>query len=406
MAPVEITAADESKSKKRIEELKEEIRLLKEEHEREKCEAQIQISAFQSQIERQLSLHRNELKKAAEDMDAEMKQWKEYEVQMQKDLLKKAANHTEELHEVIDHHRQQLEQSEAQQQNLIRELNEHFQSEIKVAHHQWQQVIALTWEADRNDIEVTDTNLGKGRFSSIMKGNFRGLQVAVKKVHPGLISEVNEKLVRWEINLLAQIRHPNLVLFLGAALSDSESKEESTLIVTELLHTSLRSAYQQGNISANSKIPILSDVASGLTYLHTNRVPIIHRNVSSSAILLEAIGGEHQWKAKLSIFGLANVLPNEFTPSVAGSYAAPEIISADSRHQTDKTDVYSFGVLICEVILCRCPPAERDDFPIMLSDVYAHDQNLFQLAMNCTKQSHKDRPSMIEAMMELKALPE
>lgn len=147
--------------------------------------------------------------------------------------------------------------------------------------------------------------------------------------------------------------------------------------MTELMDLSLHSAYKKDLVGKENWIPILGGVSSALAYLHTNRVPIIHGNVGSSKVLLRAIGGVHRWKAKLSLFGLANVVPNAAISCGSGSdtiYTAPEVISGYSRNQTDKLDVYSFGVLICEVVMCRFPPENRDEFPVMLSEVSLKDE--------------------------------
>ena len=135
------------------------------------------------------------------------------------------------------------------------------------------------------------------------------------------------------------------------------------LIVTELLDKSLRSAYEEGLLEEKSKVPVLRDVSSALTYLHTHCTPIIHRDVSSANVLLEAVRQESQWKGKLSDFGSANLSRLATTPAEgAAVYAAPEVSTQDRSEQTPKIDVYSFGVLVCEVCLCRIPP-ERQEFP-------------------------------------------
>lgn len=378
----------QEKLRAKIEELKRENKQLREQHAKEMAtneeqnKAEIVIASLQAQMQRQLSDHKSESRQTEED------------------LFKKAENHAAELKDLIEKHQQQLEEKEVEQKKLVQELNEYFQNEIKAAHHQWQQIIAHTWEVDRSDIKISDVTIGTGRVGTIMKGYFRGIQVAVKKLNPDIVSEQNIKLVRWEINLLAQIRHPNLVQFLGAVISSSGS----SLIVTELLEMSLKAGYQQSKISMDSKAPIIVDVASALTYLHTNRVPVVHQDVSSSRVILEAIGGVRKWKAKLSVFGSTNIIPSvKMSYAGASVYAAPEVITGDSRHQTDKVDVYSFGVLICEVVLCRSPPDKREEFPVMLGEVHAKNHDLFQLALDCTKQSQRDRPSMMEVTRTLLA---
>lgn len=148
----------------------------------------------------------------AKEMDETLKEGKKIEMQLQNKLIMQAENHAAEL---CEHHKLQMKNKE---KTLIEKMTEHFQNEIKTAHYQWQQDLVNAWEVDPNDVHVNlaGITLGTGRLGSTVKGNFRGIEVAVKKIHPQLLTEQNCKLVGWQINSLAQVRHPNLVLFLGA----------------------------------------------------------------------------------------------------------------------------------------------------------------------------------------------
>ena len=81
--------------------------------------------------------------------------------------------------------------------------------------------------------------LGGGAWGYVAKGTFRGAPVAVKRVHPAILRMSTLERIRREIRTIAQIRHPNLVLFIAAVLSE----QTGPMIVTELLDASLRSAY-------------------------------------------------------------------------------------------------------------------------------------------------------------------
>ena len=298
-----------------------------------------------------------------------------------------------------------LQEKEEQHAGLI----EHFQEEMdalieenrRINDLHRQQVIR-TWEIDREHLklgEIIDT----GGWGKVIQAKYWGSPVAVKQLHDHIVSEHNEEMVRREINIMAQIRHPNLLLFIGAIIVPNvEQGGASSLIVTELLDTCLRRAYQQNKIPSESKIPILADVACGLTYLHTRRDPIIHRDVSSANVLLEAVRGSRQWKAKLSDFGSANILSKAVTPNVgAVIYAAPETMSESGPQQSTKVDVYSFGVLTCEIVLLKPPPDERRDFPLTLSEVRKSNADLFRLAKDCTKRSPEGRLTMTEVTEQL-----
>ena len=306
---------------------------------------------------------------------------------------------------------QTIQEKDEERERSIQELTEHFQEELKAANDEiatirdrHQQDMTHSWEMDRKDIEILpDKIIGTGGWGTVVKANFKGVQVAVKQLHSYIVSDFNEDMVKREISIMAQVRHPNLLLFIGAVIvTDVRSEGESSLIITELLDTSLRSAYQKNRISADSKKPILCDVACALAYLHTNRIPVIHRDVSSSNVLLQAVRGSRQWKAKLSDFGSANILSKAVTPNAgAVIYAAPETITEHLHQQTTKVDVYSFGVLLCEVVLFHPPPDERKDFIKMLSQVQTRNRDLFSIAKNCTKRSKDERPSMTEVLKML-----
>ena len=150
------------------------------------------------------------------------------------------------------------------------------------------------------------------------------------------------------------------------------------------------------------KVPVLQDVASALNYLHSHRTPILHRDVSSANVLLEHSKPDRQWKAKLSDFGSANLSFLAATPAEgAPIYAAPEVSTEDRSRQTAKVDVYSFGVLVCEVCLCQFPP-ERAKFSSMLSKVRPTAPNLFSLSRDCTSHAPQDRPAMSVVLQRLK----
>ena len=194
---------------------------------------------------------------------------------------------------------------------------------------------------------------------------------------------------------MAQVCHPNLLLLIGAVLS---TEGAGPLIITELLDGSLCSAYEANMLEGKSKVPILRDVASALTYLHSHRTPIIHRDVSSANVLLEETKQPIQWKAKVSDFGSANLIYLATTPfEGAAVYSAPEVSTEDRSRQTAKIDVYSFGVLVCEVALCRFPP-DRDQFPYMLRDVHHTTLDMFPLVQDCTNHAHQDRPAMSQVL--------
>ena len=102
---------------------------------------------------------------------------------------------------------------------------------------------------------------------------------------------------------MAKVRHPNLLLFIAAVL-DMPNRSDP-IIITELLDTDLRKAYQNNQLANNRvRLFILRDVAAALNYLHLQREPIIHRDVSSANVLLQALARQPVERGSYLTLGL------------------------------------------------------------------------------------------------------
>ena len=174
------------------------------------------------------------------------------------------------------------------------------------------------WIIEREEIDLSQTILGKGAWGSVRKGTFRGCQVAVKEIHELILSVHNRRLFEREMSIASRCRHPNLLQFIGATNDD-----DSPLFVTELLDTSLRHLLSQRALNHNEEIGLAMDVAKGLNYLHCNKPPIIHRDISSANVLLWR--RDETWRAKLSDYGAANFMRQYMTANPGAIiYSAPE----------------------------------------------------------------------------------
>lgn len=91
------------------------------------------IAALQAQIQRELGHHKSDIDAMAKKCEEKLKCSKEVEVQLQKELILKAENHATELHEVAEHHRQEMKKKEEEKQKLIQDMTRHFHNEIKAA---------------------------------------------------------------------------------------------------------------------------------------------------------------------------------------------------------------------------------------------------------------------------------
>ena len=244
------------------------------------------------------------------------------------------------------------------------------------------------WVVKREEVELTEEVLGSGGWGEVKVAKFRGLRVAAKFLHDVIISDYNRQRFSREMTIAAKIRHPNLLLFIGA------TREGEAVILTELMPTSLRVELQR-NIMPNVQITFIAQgVACALRYLHQwSPSPIIHRDISSANVLLEPL--PNGWRPKVSDYGSAQFM-NAVATEAPGSpaYAAPEA-HYPSQH-SPKMDTFSYGVLLIEMCVRRFPetsPAQREAQILQIQWAA-----MVSLVRRCTSERPADRPSMRDIM--------
>ncbi|KAH7864897.1 hypothetical protein Vadar_022040 [Vaccinium darrowii] len=191
--------------------------------------------------------------------------------------------------------------------------------------------------------------IGRGGFGIVFKGTLKdGQKVAVKTLSAGSRQGVHEFLT--EIITMSNARHPNLVKLIGCC----GERSNRVLVYEYLENFSLDDALLAPNrrtakLDWDRRSAICLGTARGLAYLHEELVPhIVHRDIKASNILLDK-----DFKPKIGDFGLAKLFPDNIThisTKIAGTtgYLAPEYRMGGQL--TMKADVYSFGVLILEVV--------------------------------------------------------
>ena len=153
---------------------------------------------------------------------------------------------------------------------------------------------------------------------------------------------------------------------------------------------------------------ILRDVAYALHYLHEHLQPIIHRDISAPNVLLQSLPNRG-WLAKVSDFGSANLAKLARTAGEGAIiYTAPEAFphtdpDTEPPPMTTKIDVYSYGVLMCEVMTSQPPFSEN--YRGMLQQVKTKSEFMYNLIVRCTKRSPLERPTMAQVLDELNTLP-
>ena len=296
--------------------------------------------------------------------------------------------------EMENHHASQMENLQWQLQEAQKKITE-LESSTESSEPQ----ISSKNVVSSKEVELfRDRVLGTGAWGFVVEGKFRGKAVAVKCLHQEILSQFTVGQIQREISIMADLRHPNLVLFIAAILDDRSSPR----IITELLSITLRRAYHENKITQANKLPILHELASALNYLHLHYKPIIHRDVSSTNVLLEKIAND-MWKAKLSDFGSANLVRVATTPGEGALvYAAPEMCINAHSPQAPSVDVYSYGILVCEVTTSTFP--DHASFNGLMQLLQSQWPDMYRITEQCTQKSPDERPTMQNVISQLDSL--
>ena len=417
------------------------------------------IKRYQQQLQESSEIHQQQLHELNEGHKIQIQVSDEqHQQQLQEQLLKSNERHQKQLQEQLqesnERHQQQLqellqESNERHQQQLQEHMqesnerhqqsNERYQEQLKKSNEQHQQQIQelymliegvrqdnqqlheLTrrnqementiqqqdeelhdlrakignppWLIKMEEIEVTREIIGRGGWGEVKVGIFRGTRVAVKCLHDLILSDYNISLFSREMDIASRVRHPNLLQFIGA------TRFGNPMILTELMPTSLRKEMDKKALTHPQILSISRDIVSALNYLHLWRPdPILHRDVASPNVLLEP-SGNNQWKGKLSDYGSANLQHQISTTVGPGNpaYAAPE-----SRYPNDHSpamDVYSFGVLLMEMVVYRPPPpTTREKEDLIRTIEWAPMKTLIQ---SCTQKDKDQRPKTSNVLEQL-----
>ncbi|KAA8524156.1 hypothetical protein F0562_010413 [Nyssa sinensis] len=196
--------------------------------------------------------------------------------------------------------------------------------------------------------------LGEGGYGVVYRGRLiNGTEVAVKKLLNNLGQA--EKEFRVEVEAIGHVRHKNLVRLLGYCIEGVHRMLVFEYVnngnLEQWLHGAMR---QHGTLTWEARMKVLLGTAKALAYLHEAIEPkVVHRDIKSSNILID-----DEFNAKVSDFGLAKLLgsgESHITTRVMGTfgYVAPEY--ANTGLLNEKSDIYSFGVLLLEAVTGRDP---------------------------------------------------
>ncbi|GLT27492.1 hypothetical protein SLA2020_024850 [Shorea laevis] len=196
----------------------------------------------------------------------------------------------------------------------------------------------------------SETNkLGQGGFGAVYKGKLaNGQEIAVKRL--SMNSGQGDLEFKNEVQLVAKLQHRNLVRLHGFCLEKKERLLVYEFVPNSSLDNFLFDPIKRTQLDWEKRHKIMEGVARGLLYLHEDsRLRIIHRDLKASNVLLDA-----EMKPKISDFGTARLFgmdqSQDATSRIVGTYGymAPEY--AMHGQFSVKTDVFSFGVLVLEIV--------------------------------------------------------
>ena len=266
-------------------------------------------------------------------------------------------------------------------------------------------------------------SLGSGSYGGVCKARCDGLLCAAKIMHPTLFDLRDPGTTTYlrkfqeECHLLSLARHPNIVQYLGT-YTDPDTR--LPVLLMELCEESLTAFLERspGPLSYHVQVNICHDIALALVYLHSNG--LIHRDLTGNNVLM--VSGP---RAKITDFGvskLSSINPRMTALTLCPGnvlYMPPEALD-EAKSYTAKLDVFSFGVIIIQILTRQFPaPTDRfrylqdGDIRFLVPDKERHKTQLNlipdthvlkPLAIHCLSKKDSDRPSALELSKRLSEL--
>ncbi|KAH0921797.1 hypothetical protein HID58_021815 [Brassica napus] len=261
----------------------------------------------------------------------------------------------------------------------------------------------ILWE----EITVAE-RIGLGSYGEVYRGDWHGTAVAVKKfIDQDITGEALEEF-RSEVRMMRRLRHPNIVLFMGAV-----TRPPNLSIVTEFLPRGslYRLIHRPNNqLDERKRLRMALDAARGMNYLHSCNPVIVHRDLKSPNLLVDK-----NWVVKVCDFGLSRMKLSTYlsSKSTAGTaeWMAPEVLRNEPADE--KCDVYSYGVILWELFTLQQPWGKMNPMQVVGAVGFQHrrleipesvDPRIADIISKCWQTDPRLRPSFAEIMTSLKQL--
>ncbi|KAI4333845.1 hypothetical protein L6164_018604 [Bauhinia variegata] len=256
------------------------------------------------------------------------------------------------------------------------------------------------WNIDFSELTV-GTRVGIGFFGEVFRGKWNGTDVAIKVfLEQDLTAENMEDFCN-EISILSRLRHPNVILFLGACTKPPRLSMVTEYMEMGSLYYLIHLSGQKKKLSWRRRLKMLRDVCRGLMCIH--RMKIIHRDMKSANCLVNK-----HWTVKICDFGLSRIMTDSpmKDSSSAGTpeWMAPELIRNEPF--TEKCDIFSLGVMMWELATLNRPwegvPPERVVHAVANegSRLEIPEGPLGRLIQDCWAEPH-ERPSCEDILSRL-----
>ncbi|CAH8319750.1 unnamed protein product [Eruca vesicaria subsp. sativa] len=314
-----------------------------------------------------------------------------------------AAEKSQRMAELEGQRRKQAEmKARRESQEKDRALNALVQNDVRYRRYSIEEIEEATDRFESNRL------IGEGGYGPVFKGTLDHTPVAIKVLRHDAVQ--GKKQFNQEVEVLSCIRHPHMVLLLGAC------PDYGCLVYEFMENGSLEDRlFRRGNsppLSWRKRFQIAAEIATALSFLHqTKPEPLVHRDLKPANILLD-----RNYVSKISDVGLARLVPasvaNDVTQyhmtSAAGTFCYIDPEYQQTGKLTTKSDVYSLGIMLLQIITAKTPMGLahlvsraiskgtfKDVLDPVVTDWPVEEAITFaKLCLKCAELRKKDRPDL------------